>query len=103
MYSYVIIFRCIVKANYWGEDTAHCPCPTISKQKPCRVSDGPSLQKFMFVYRSFHLAFLATNNKLFTRFSHGPSRLPVSTLTLTLHTHTITTVSTTQSHICGRL
>jgi hypothetical protein len=35
--SDVIIFRCICKANCWGEDTAYCPCHTISQQPPCHV------------------------------------------------------------------
>ena len=43
-------------------------------------------------------AFLMPNNKHLTCFSPGTFHSPAITLKLTLHTHTITTVHTTQSH-----
>ena len=51
----------------------------------------------MFEHRSFQLPLLTSNNKHFTWFSHGTCHPPVSTLTLTLRTHTITTVHTTKT------
>jgi len=44
MYNYIILFHCIAKVNYWGEDTAYCPCHTISQQSSCHVSDCQSEQ-----------------------------------------------------------
>ena len=98
MYNYIIIFRCIAKTNYWGEDTAYFPYHTISQHSPCHVSDGQPEQRFVFEHVSFHLPFLTLNNKRFAWFSPGTFHSPVSTLILTLRTHTMTTVHTTQSH-----
>jgi len=47
MYNYIILFWCIAKTNYLGEDTVYCPCHTISQQSPCHVSDGQSQQRLV--------------------------------------------------------
>jgi len=55
------------------------------------VSDGQSEQMFMFEHRSIHLVFFTPNDKNFTWFPHCTCKSPLSTLNLTLRTHTITT------------
>ena len=62
------------------------------------MSDGQSEKRRFFEHGSFHLSFLTLNNWITTWFSPGTSQSPVSTHTLTLRTHTMTTVHTTQSH-----
>ena len=98
MCSYVILFRFIAKSNYWSEDTAYYPHHTISQQSPCHVSDVQTEQSFVFEHVSFHLPLVTLSNWHFVWFSPGTSHSPVSTLTVTLPTHTMTTVHTTQSH-----
>ena len=96
LYNYITLFRCITKSNYWGEDTAYCPHHTISQQSPCHVSDLQSVQRNFFEHGSFHLPNLTINIEHFTWFSPGTFHSPVSTLTLTLRTHTNTTVHAKQ-------
>ena len=97
LYCY-IFFRCIAKANYCGEDTAYCPYHSISKHSPCHVSDGQSDQRLVFEHGSFCLSFVTLKNWHFACFSPGTFHSPLSTLALTLRTHILTTVHTTQSH-----
>jgi hypothetical protein len=62
----------------------------------CR--DGQSQQRLLIEYGSLNLAFVTLNYLHYAWFSPGTFHSPVSTLTLTLRTHIITTVHTTQSH-----
>ena len=59
------------------------------------VSQG---RRSFFEHRSFNLPFVTLNNEYFACFSPGTFHSPVSTRTLTLPTHTMTTVHNTQSH-----
>jgi len=59
---------------------------------------GQSEQRLMFEHGSFHLAFVTLQNWHFAWFSPGTFHSSVSILTLTLYTHTLTTVHATQSH-----
>ena len=117
MYSYVILFGFIAKSHYCGEDTAYFPYHTISKLSACHVSEGQSHQRLVFEHGSFHLDFVTLQMFLYAWFCSGrfltltlrthtittlhttqSHNSPVSTLTLTLRTHTISTLHTTQSH-----
>ena len=92
MYSYFILFGCIAKSHYCGEETVYFPYQTISKLSACHVSDGQSLQRLVFEHGSFHLDFVKLKMFLYAWFCSGRF------LKLTLRTHTITTHHTTQSH-----
>jgi len=93
--SYVILFCCIAKANYSGEDAVYSPCHTTSRQSPFNVSGSQSQQRPVFQHGSFLLAFMKLQNWHFTLFCPGTFHSPVSILTLTLCTHTLTTVHAT--------
>jgi len=95
LYSYIILFRCIAKANYSGEDTVYSPCHTILQQSPFNVSGGQSQQRPVFQHESFLLAFVKLQTWHFALFSPGTFHSPVSIFTLTLCTHTLTTVYAT--------
>ena len=77
----VILFWSIVKANYWGEDTAYWPCHTISQQSPYHVSDSQSQQRLVLMHEYFHLAFV----KLQTDTSHGFHLVHTIPLPVPLH------------------
>jgi len=87
MYNYVILFRCIAKANYWGEATAYFSCHTISQQSPCHVSNGQSHQRLESEYGSINLAFVTLQNFNTKSFLLALSILPVTILTLMLRTY----------------
>jgi hypothetical protein len=93
--NYVILFVCVAKANYWGEDKAYCPRHIISHHTPRHVSEGQLLQRLVFEHGPFHLTFVTIHNWHFEWFSPVTFHSPVSILTLMLHTHTMTTVDAT--------
>ena len=51
----------------------------------------PSPQRLVFEHRSFYVAFVMQKNGTGWGFSQGTFHTPVSTLTLVLHTYTMTT------------
>ena len=97
-YSDVMLLRCNSKANYWGADTAYCPCHTISRQSPCHVSDCQSQQRLVFEHGLLHLDFVTLKFWNFALFFPGTYHSLVIILTITLRTHTLTTVHITYSH-----
>jgi hypothetical protein len=95
MQNYIILFSCTAKANRWSEDAANYPYHTISQQSPYHVSDGQSQQKLVFEHGLFNLQFVTLQNWNISWLSYGTLHSPVSTLTLTLCAHTLTTVNAT--------
>jgi len=71
---------------------------TTLQQPSCHVSVSQSEQRHVFEHGSFHLSFVTLKTLQYEWFSPGTYYFPVSIFTLTLGTHTLNTVHTTQSH-----
>ena len=93
--SYVILFCCIAKANYSGEDAVYSPCHTISQQSPFNVSGGQSQQRLVFSARIIPFGIREATNLALCIVSLGTFHSAVSIFTLTLRTHILTTVHIT--------
>jgi hypothetical protein len=93
-----LIISFMAKGKYWGVDAAFCPCHTFSLQSPCHVSISQSPHRLVVDRESFNLTFVKLKNLQYTWFSRSTFHSSVSIHTLTLPTHTLTTVHSAQSH-----